>query len=108
MKIKRIKKLIRNKESYLVSGVPSISDIKLCEVLNVPLFGMVNENKLFSGASSAIQLFNQIDLPVPLSLSNICDFKEMIHEWGDLVARNIEINVWLFKIDHEFQGALFY
>ena len=35
--IKRIKKLIKNKEAYLVPGFPSNDDIKLSSMLDVPI-----------------------------------------------------------------------
>lgn len=37
--LKRIKKLIKNRASYIVPGYPSNDDIKLATELNIPIMG---------------------------------------------------------------------
>ena len=37
--IKRLKLLLKNKIAYIVSGVPTTDDIKLSDMLNVPILG---------------------------------------------------------------------
>jgi len=43
-------------------------------------------------------------MPVPAGSYNIYDEKEFILTLTKLIAYNLEVNTWIFKIDDEFNG----
>ena len=44
------------------------------------------------------------DVPVPIGAYDIYSFKEFCQHLTKLIAHNLFINVWIFKIDDEFNG----
>jgi IQ domain-containing protein H len=57
--IKRIKKIIKNKEAYIVPGYVSTDDIKLSDLLKVPIMsGEPQKSKILSTKSGGINFLN--------------------------------------------------
>lgn len=103
--IKRIKLLIKNKVAYLVPGWPCNDDIKLADLLNIPIFsGNCQQNLVMSTKSASKRLFNSLEIPTSPGSYEIYDEKEFINSLALLIANNLSINVWVFKIDDEFHG----
>jgi hypothetical protein len=44
------------------------------------------------------------DVPVPIGAHDIYDQKAFITQLTTLIAHNLYINTWIFKIDDEFNG----
>ena len=44
------------------------------------------------------------DVPVPIGAHDIYNAKDFYEQLTKLVATNIYINTWIFKIDDEFNG----
>ncbi|EAS06221.3 IQ calmodulin-binding motif protein (macronuclear) [Tetrahymena thermophila SB210] len=103
--LKRIKKLIKGKQGYIVPGYPSNDDIKLATELNIPIMGgdpqisFVNSTK-----SAARRIFHSCKIDVPPGAFEIYDETEFINTLTVLIANNPEISTWVLKIDDEFQG----
>jgi hypothetical protein len=54
--IKRVKKIIKNKEAYIVPGYPSNDDIKVAGVFGVPILaGEPQRAKVFTSKSGGLQ-----------------------------------------------------
>ena len=102
---KRILQLIKGKKAYIVPGVPSSDDIQLSAMLNVPLMsGEPQKNLYYSTKSGARTLFQSCEVPTAPGSYNIYDEVEFVITLTKLIAYNMEVNTWLFKIDNEFGG----
>jgi len=54
--------------------------------------------------SGAKAIFEELSIPVPIGRSNIKTADQFYKELTKLVADNIYVNTWLFKIDNEYNG----
>lgn len=103
--IKRIIALIQGKNAFIVPGFPSNDDIKLAVQLKIPIFsGDPQKHFTMSSKSAAKRLFLGCEIPCPPGAYEIYDEKELINSLTILIANNININTWIFKIDDEFNG----
>ena len=104
--IKRIRNLIKGRQSYIVPGVsPSNDDIKVSMMLQVPILcGEPSKQSLYSTKSGAKKIFALADVPTPISAIDIYDEQEFMLQLAKLIANNLYVNTWLFKIDDEFNG----
>lgn len=103
--MKRIKTLIKNKPSFIIPGFPSNDDIKLATQLKIPLMsGVPQKHFTYSSKSAAKRLFLNCDIPCPPGAYEIYDEKELLNSLTILIANNVNINNWIFKIDDEFNG----
>ena len=57
-----------------------------------------------STKSAAKRLFNTLEIPTSPGSYEIYDEKEFINSLSMLIANNLQIEIWLFKIDDEFHG----
>ena len=103
--MKRLKRLIKNKEAYIVGGVPTTEDIRLSDLLNIPYYGCVDESRKITG-SNGINFMGNIGLPIPLGITGITDENDLYKEWIPLILSNRDIDTWIFKIDHESEGDI--
>mmetsp|Transcript_32961 Transcript_32961/g.24268 ORF Transcript_32961/g.24268 Transcript_32961/m.24268 type:complete len:168 (+) Transcript_32961:828-1331(+) len=103
--IKRIKSLIKGKQAYIVPGIPSTDDIKLSITLSVPILcGEPSKTSLYSSKSGAKKIFQLADVPTPCSAVDIYDEQEFIMQLAKLIANNLYVTNWIFKMDDEFGG----
>lgn len=49
-------------------------------------------------------MFQLADVPVPIGAHDIYSSTEFIQQLTKLIAHNLYINTWIFKIDDEFNG----
>ena len=64
--------IIGKQPAYLVPGVPSFDDLKLCSRMNLCLYsGMPTDNLKYSKKSFAKQLFLECDIPVPPASNDV-------------------------------------
>lgn len=54
--------------------------------------------------SGAKRIFQLADVPVPIGAYDIFTFDDFAKQLTRLVAHNLYINTWIFKIDDEFNG----
>jgi len=103
--MKRIQSLIQGKNAFIVPGFPSNDDIKLAVQLKIAIFsGDPQKHFNTSNKSAAKRLFLSCEIPCPPGAYEIYDEKELINSLTILIANNININTWIFKIDDEFNG----
>ncbi|CAD8086017.1 unnamed protein product [Paramecium sonneborni] len=103
--LKRIKNLIRGQAAFIVPGVCSNDDIKISDILNIPIFsGIPQLHQYYSTKSGCKVLFDELQMPQPPTIRNIYDEKELINSLSVLIIKNPIINTWIIKVDDESQG----
>lgn len=68
------------------------------------LCGEPDKTNLYSTKSGAKRIFQSADVPTPISAYDIYDKNEFYMSLSRLVAHNLFVNTWLFKIDDEING----
>ena len=86
-------------------GIPSTDDIKLSIQLQIPILaGEPAKQNLYSTKSGAKKIFHLADVPTPICAVDIYEEQEFLMQLGKLVANNLYVTTWVFKIDDEFGG----
>ena len=103
--ISTIKAMVKHKTAYIVPGVMSKDEIELSVLLKVPVFGGdPYKTSLFSTKSGSKRILNASEVPIPIGTSDIYDEKELLATLTRLIASNLYVDIWIFKIDNEFGG----
>jgi IQ domain-containing protein H len=58
----------------------------------------------FSSKSGAKRIFQKCDIPIPVSAYDIYSVAEFENALARLIANNLDVTTWLFKMDDEFNG----
>ena len=86
-------------------GSVSQDDDKLSIRLAIPIFsGEPQKQHLYSTKSGAKKIFQLADVPTAISSVDIYDEQEFMLSLAKLIANNLYVHTWLFKIDDEFNG----
>jgi IQ domain-containing protein H len=105
--IRRVKKIIRNKEAYIVPGFPSNDDIKVAALFEVPILAAEPQRaKVFTSKSGGLQFLEGLNIPIPLGVMEIYDLDELYNSFTLLISSNLNTETWLLKIDNEINGFL--
>lgn len=100
--LRRIQHYIKNKEAYLVTGMPGPEDKRLAMALNVPILGMDPLNALpLMTKSGGKRFFMRADVNVPTGTYDIYDEDELVFSLAKLIVSHIEQSVWVLKIDYD-------
>ena len=103
--LKRLKSMIKGKQAYIVPGLVSTDDIKLSIRLAIPILcGQPQKQHLYSTKSGAKKIFQLADVPTPISSVDIYDEQEFYLSLAKLIAHNLYVHTWIFKIDDEVHG----
>jgi len=103
--LKRLKSMIKGKQAYIVPGSISTDDIKLSIRLAIPILsGEPQKQHLYSTKSGAKKIFQLADVPTAISSVDIYDEQEFLLSLAKLIAHNLYVHTWIFKIDDEFNG----
>lgn len=103
--LNKVKELIQGKLSYIVPGKPNKHDVMLSQHLRVPIMsGNPSITQALSTKSGAKRIFQLADVPVPVGAYDIYSYDDFCHQLTKLIANNLYINIWIFKIDDEFNG----
>ena len=66
--------------------------------------GNPSTTKVYETKSGSKRVFEACNLPTPVNAMDIQDKKQFESSLTLLIARNLDINIWIFKIDDEFGG----
>jgi len=73
--------------------------------LGVPILcGEPVRTNTFASKSGAKRIFQKCDIPIPVSAYDIYNANEFEMALARLIANNLDVNIWLFKMDDEFAG----
>ena len=87
----------------MVPGTPSIEDIKLCSRMGICLFsGNPQEQEKYTLKSKSKEIFVECGISVPPSSNQVSNEKELLITLTKLIANNLKVQKWLFKIDDEY------
>lgn len=102
---KQIQNLIADKQAYIVPGKYSEQDVRLSIQLGVPIIcGDPSKTSMLASKSCSKRIFQQCDIPISVSAYDIYERKEFEQALSRLIANNLDVNVWIFKLDDEFGG----
>jgi len=103
--LKRIKRLIKGKQAYIVPGVMHADDLYLSNKLDVPVLGTEpNLVQLYSMKSGIRRIFHNASVKCPPGEHDIYSAPQLFEVLARLVTENLDVQRWLFKIDNEFDG----
>jgi hypothetical protein len=66
--------------------------------------GEVEKTNQYFTKSGAKEIFLEAEVPTPISCYNIRTEEEFEVSFAKLISHNLMVDVWLFKIDDEFNG----
>ena len=103
--LNKIREIINGKQAYIVPGRINEADFHLSIAIGVPIFsGDPHITKVFSTKSGAKRIFQKADVPMPIGAYDLYTREDFCQQLTKLIANNLYINTWIFKIDNEFMG----
>ena len=106
--LQQITNIIDGKQAYIVPGKVSANDIKLSIQLGIPIMAgepdETTNNIIYSTKSGAKRIFQLCDIPIPMSAYDIQERTEFELALARLIVNNLDVNIWIFKMDDEFNG----
>ncbi|XP_063781625.1 IQ domain-containing protein H isoform X2 [Pseudophryne corroboree] len=101
--LKRIRNLTQGRETYIVGRVPHMDDLAVADVLGLPVLGTEPEvAHLYSTKSGSKRIFASADVPTPPGEYDIYNQEQFYSSLVHLIADNMLVTRWLFKVDNEF------
>ena len=104
--LQQISNLIEGNQAYIVPGKVGDYDIKLSIQLGIPILSgepdLATGNIIFSTKSGAKRIFQFCDIPIPVCAYDLHDKGEFELALARLIVKNLDVNVWLFKMDDEY------
>ncbi|RHZ27625.1 hypothetical protein DYB37_007746 [Aphanomyces astaci] len=96
--LKKIKRFVRGKNAYIVTGNVGPEDKRLAIALQIPLLGMDPDKALLYGTrSGGKRIFMAADVNIPMGAHDIYDEDELIQSLSKLIAADVDQNEWLVK-----------
>lgn len=103
--LKRLKRLIAGKTAYIMPSVVHRDDMELSEKLNIPVISAEPDVvHLYSTKSGSKRIFANANVAVPPSEFDIYTEEQLFELLSSLIASNLNVTRWVFKIDSEFDG----
>ncbi|XP_029910592.1 IQ motif-containing protein H [Myripristis murdjan] len=103
--LKRIRNLIQGKEAYIVGGVAHEDDLEVADELGVPILGPeLALAQLYSTKSGGKKIFAGAEVDVPPGQGDIYSLNQLHETMAELMAQNMDVQRWVFKIDSEHGG----
>ncbi|DAZ95854.1 TPA: hypothetical protein N0F65_009128 [Lagenidium giganteum] len=100
--LKRIKRYIRGKEAYLVTGVPGPEDKRLAITLGVPVLGVdAADVAPLLTRSGAKRLFMKADVNLPPGTYDIYDQDELLFSLAKLIISHLDQSHWILRLDFD-------
>ncbi|XP_026220609.1 IQ motif-containing protein H isoform X2 [Anabas testudineus] len=103
--LKRIRNLIQGKQAYMVGGVTHVDDLAVADDLGVPILGPEPAiAQLYSTKSGGRRICTGAEIDVPPGQGDIYSLHQLHETLAELMAQNMDVQRWLFKIDFEHGG----
>jgi hypothetical protein len=103
--LKCIKSITKGKFAYILPGIVSTDDLKLSFALQMPMLcSDPQKQNLYSSKSGCKRIFQEAEVPTPISATDIYDYPEFLQSLTKLVLTNVHVDVWVFKMNEEFDG----
>nr|XP_040018799.1 IQ motif-containing protein H isoform X2 [Gasterosteus aculeatus aculeatus] len=104
--LKRIKHLIQGKQAYIVGGVAHADDLAVADELGVPILASEPAiARLHSTKSGGRRIFSGAEVDVSPGRGDIYTLNQLHETLAGLMAQNIDVHRWLFKMDSEYGGS---
>ncbi|KAM8892409.1 IQ motif-containing protein H isoform 2-T2 [Spinachia spinachia] len=104
--LKRIKHLIQGKQAYIVGGVAHADDLAVADELGVPILASEPAiAQLHSTKSGGRSIFLGAEVDVSPGRGDIYTLNQLHETLAGLMAQNIDVHRWLFKMDSEYGGC---
>lgn len=103
--LQRIRRLIQGKHAYIVPGLAHIDDLAVADQLSVPLLGPEPAvAQLYGTKSGGRRIFSAAGVEVPPGAKDIYSLNQLHEALAELLAQNLDVQRWLFKMDDEHGG----
>ncbi|CAF3609709.1 unnamed protein product [Rotaria socialis] len=103
--LKQIKKLIKDRSAYLVTGISHIDDLYISEYLDISIYGCEPESSyLYSTKSGSKRIFKSSNVPMPYGEYDIYNQKRLLESLAQLIVEHLDVQRWIFKIDDNYDG----
>ncbi|XP_054892820.1 IQ motif-containing protein H isoform X2 [Poeciliopsis prolifica] len=103
--LKQIKHQIRGKQAYIVGGVGHEDDLEVADELHVPILGPEPAvSQLHGTKSGGRKIFSEAGLEVPPGQGDVYVLCQLYEILAELLAQNIHVQRWLFKINGQRGG----
>ncbi|XP_037622885.1 IQ motif-containing protein H [Sebastes umbrosus] len=103
--LKRIRSLIQGKQAYIVGGVAHMDDLAVADELGVPILAPEPAvAQLYGTKSGGRRIFAVAEVDVPPCQGDIYSLNQLHETLARLLAQNMDVQRWLFKVDSEHGG----
>ncbi|XP_014865670.1 PREDICTED: IQ domain-containing protein H isoform X1 [Poecilia mexicana] len=103
--LKQIKRQIQGKQAYIVGGVGHEDDLEVADELRVPILGPEPAvSQLHGTKSGGRRIFSEAGLEIPPGKGDVYALNQLYETLAELIAQNIHIQRWLFKINVQRGG----
>ncbi|CAF2085568.1 unnamed protein product [Rotaria magnacalcarata] len=103
--LKQIKKLIKDRSTYLVTGISHMDDLYISEYLDISIYGCEPESSyLYSTKSGSKRIFKSSNVPMPYGEYDIYNQKRLLESLAQLIVEHLDVQRWIFKIDDNYDG----
>jgi hypothetical protein len=103
--IRRLRQVLRAKNAYIVPSVIGPDEKKLCVLLKIPILSAHPEiSQALSTKSGSKRIFSAASVNVPPGANDLFEIEDTIRSLARLIAMNVDIPRWIFKIENEFGG----
>jgi len=103
--LRRIKNFCRGKEAYIQPNVVGVEELRLSMALEVPMLAPEPRvAAIYGSKSGSKRIFQAARVNVPPGAHDLYDEDDLIGSLAHLIAHNLDVQRWVFKVDDEFGG----
>jgi hypothetical protein len=103
--LRRIEHFCRAKDAYIVPNACGPDELRLSIRLALPLFAAEpSVSAIYSTKSGSKRIFQAAHVNVPPGAHDLYDQDDLVGSLAHLIAHNLDVPKWIFKVDDEFGG----